>query len=84
MGEALLEILLYSVIGDIIGFFGLNTRYFILKIFNKKLKKKDLVNKKRDISGIQHDVYNWVIGCVVFFSLMIGIMYLCYISGIIR
>ena len=80
MAEALLEILIGSVVGR---FLGLNTRYFILKIFNKKLKKKDLVNKENDINGLQQDTYNGVIGLIVFVILLIGITYPLYLLGLI-
>ena len=74
------EILIGGVVGR---FLGLNARYFILKIFNKKLKKKDLMNKKNDINGLQQDTYNGVIGLIVLIILIIGITYPLYLLGLI-
>ena len=53
----------------IIRFLGVNTRYFFLKLFNRSLKKGDLLSHSKDFSvQFVNDLFNAIIGFSVLFS----------------
>lgn len=61
----------------IIRFLGLNTRYFVLKLFNKTLDKEDLLGEKDNYgSFFANDLMNAFVGFIIFFLLL-------YMMGII-
>ncbi|WP_146810823.1 hypothetical protein, partial [Empedobacter brevis] len=66
--EVLFEIIFMRLI---IRFLGVNTRYYFLKIFNKRLTKEDLTGTNED-SNIVQDIYNAFIGLVMFCILFLG------------
>jgi hypothetical protein len=65
--------------GLIIGFLGVNTRYYFFKIFNKNVKKKDFETDQEDIgASFSQGFYNFVIGLGMTCALFIGIAYIAY------
>jgi len=77
--EVLFEIILVRFI---IRFLGLNTRYYFLKIFNKRLTKEDLTATNEN-SNIVQDIYNAFIGLVMFCILFLGGAYLLDLLGLL-
>ena len=62
----------------IIRFLGVNTRYFFLKLFNRSLKKDDLLGHSKDFSvQFANDLFNAFIGFGVLFLLfyLIGLIF---------
>ena len=62
----------------IIRFLGVNTRYFFLNLFNKSLKRDDLLGHSKKISiQFTDDLYNAIIGFGVLFLIfyVIGLIF---------
>jgi hypothetical protein len=57
----------------IIRFLGINTRYFVLKLFNESLKKEDLLGEAKDV-GSQFG--NELINAIVCFLTLFCLFYL--------
>ncbi|KFF21495.1 hypothetical protein IW22_05905 [Chryseobacterium sp. JM1] len=70
--EALFEIIFGRIITQ---YLGLNVRYYFLKIFDKNLKKQDIVTSSK---SLEQGFYNSFIGLIVFCLLLIVIAYMFY------
>ncbi|TGN21937.1 hypothetical protein [Empedobacter tilapiae] len=77
--EVLFEIILVRFM---IRFLGVNTRYYFLKFFNKRLTKEDLTETNEDTRIVQ-DIYNAFIGLVMFCILFLGGAYLLDLLGLL-
>ena len=65
--EFILEIFLGRFI---IQFLGINTRYYILKLYNKSLTKESLYGNPKDMgSQFGNSIVNGIIGCSMLFLL---------------
>jgi hypothetical protein len=75
-----MELLFEIIIGGlIVNFFGVNTRYYFFRIFNKNVKKKDFENGQEDIgASFSQGFYNFFVGLIVFCALSTGIAYIAY------
>ena len=79
-----MEIFEILVKGIIINFFGVNTRYYFFKFFNKDLKKKDFENNQEDIGGaFSQGFYNFFVGMIVGGIFFFGVAYIMYKLGIL-
>jgi len=79
-----MEIFEILIKGVIINFFGVNTRYYFFKFFNKDLKKKDFENSQEDIGGtFSQGFYNFFVGMIVGGIFFFSIAYIMYKLGIL-
>lgn len=63
----------------IIDFFGVNTRYYFFKIFNKNIKKKDFIKDSvTNSDNIMQGVYNFIVGIIVSCLFIIGVAFIFY------
>ncbi|SEW40274.1 hypothetical protein SAMN05421841_2687 [Chryseobacterium wanjuense] len=70
--------------GLVIGFLGVNTRYYFFRIFNKNVKKKDFETDQEDIgASFSQGFYNFFIGLFVFSILAYGIVSILYVFDLL-
>lgn len=78
-----MEILLEIIIARfIIRFLGLRTRYLFFKIIGRNKSMENLRGKKKDFyNSVYNDIWNAIIGFIVFAGFSFGIVYLLFVAN---
>ena len=79
--EVIIEIIIKEFLID---FLGINTRYYLFRIFKKNIKKESLsANQNGIVSGFAQGFYNLFVGIFVFSLLVALKVYLLHVSGLL-